>query len=499
MLWRSGPSLFKCRSFSTQTNNQMLVINNKFRPQHRSPKLKEFLKKFHLRKFYDPSYLNKCGPQSEVALLSTEGYRLLMKECNKSNFPDLTLELYKECSKSHIGSNSRIITQIFKALAIKKDKEKLVEYIEMLKKHSSNFNEEVYQSIISALCSCNDFDQAFSLIEYYQDEGIFEPTIYIKNELISAAVDLATSKDLFLYLRKHPDLNPNIDTYNRLIEKYGNNEKYQSAFMVFKQLENDNLVPSSSTFEILSNIFSKAKQESKLDIILDKMREYNVQPNSKIIANLIFGYSDLGEIMKARKLFYDTLKFQYDRAGAQLRIINHKIYEALLHGYLLIKDIDECEELLKDMRKSRNDRNLDVYYTRTIHLCCSIDPLKAYTLFLKMKELKLLPTNQNYVDLICALSVDPNRVMFTDKLNTLFAESIAQCFPLNVLAFHRILNVYLEQNFTEHVCIIIENMLKHNITIPRKAYERLLALKPNDDRIHEELLEQIRDSYTNSF
>jgi len=430
-------------------------------------------------------------------MISKEGYRLVMKECNRSNKPDLTLELFAECEKSFLAEYPRILIQLFRALEMKKDKELLYNYIEKIKqfKEYPMLPENVYQAIVGAMCACEDFENAYQLLENYSDEGIFEPSIYMYNDMI-AATDLKTAKEMFQFLRGHHVTPPNADTYHSLIKRYGTFGKYQSAFMVFKQLERDEVPPTRATFRLLANIFADSTDSRPIDIIIDKMKEWNIQPDSQIIERMVYAYSNTGEILKARKLFYDTLKFQYGQTGNIMKMITGKTYVSLHHGYILVGDIDECEELIKEVRNSGLEDTLYTLYGKTITLCAEADPLRAFSLFQKMKEDKIIPTNQNYIDVICALATDTNRIAYCDKLNNLFAETEAMSLTLNVQTFHRLLNVFLDDNQTKHVCALIRSMIAHNITVPRKAYERLLLLRERDDRVDETLLESIKQSYS---
>ena len=483
--------MFRKPSLISIKHHKWLLVpqTRSFRSEHRTPKLQQFLRGFQIFSSFSPSFITKCGPGSLVAFRSAEGYKYLMRESNKTNQPELTIELYNECSKSLLQHYPGIIAELIKAYSLNNDVESLDYHFDQIFK-AKNVGKNLIYSIMDALVSTNQFNKAFKFFQRIKELKI-EPTIYMYNTLLRNA-DLETAKGLFYEIDNN--LQPTVDTFNNLMLLFGRANRLNGVTSSITQIENYSLIPNTKTFEYFLKIFRNHfdHEINPIKYALEKMREYNVQPNSTILNEIILGFGKMGEIQKARELFYNSLKLQFKNKN-QFVLIKSGTYLSLAAGYLLRDDVDECLELIEEMKKTRVLDELPNIYHSTIAICCKNDPLRAYTIFQKMKSDILTPSVLVYDDLISALCSDENHLIYADKIASLLYEVRTFYLTLTDGTYYKMLSLFSKVKYWDCIQVVVSEMIDNNLSIPVKTLPFLKEGPP--EIMTEDFITRVQSSY----
>lgn len=442
----------------------------------RSTGLSKFLKRFTIYKIkHSPSFLDKCGSNSVPSLKAKEAYRIIMREANDAKKPEYTLELFKEIENSNISDYPGIVIQLLKALKLKKDAIIINDILNLKKiKKVEKENILIQNEILGLLNYTKGLATQKDYFNSILKDG--KPTVYLYNEMIKFT-ELNEGKELLRIMRKSNQILPNVFSYNFLMKNYADDKKIESAFNVFLQMEKDKILPSTKTFEILFSTLSEFPDLKKILYLRKRMdRKYKILPNGLITENLIHSLSKLKQIKLVEEIIENSLHLQKTfPKDSRVTLIKPPCYLYLLDGYLLLNNIQGCDDIIQKLLHS-DEKYLYLAYLKLIQFCCSKNEISlSWSYYNHAKQNLFMIHNSEIFELIIHLYFANINDQTTQYLCSIIVDIISMDIQLSDLLFLRLANFFIEISAWEHVSVILRHMVLSGIPVTNRLHQKFLV------------------------
>ncbi|XP_077254004.1 small ribosomal subunit protein mS78 (rPPR3a)-like [Tasmannia lanceolata] len=199
----------------------------------------------------------------------------------EKNFQNLVKKFKDSSENDRFRANRRLYDVAFRRLASAKQFSSIEEIIEHQKKYLDNSNEGFATRLIALYGKSGMFDHASKMFD--ELAGFKCPrTVKSFNALLTAALDSQNFEkvgELFHKLPSELSVDPNVVTYNILIQAFWKMGSLDSAFSVVELMEKNGISPDLVTFNTLLKGFYEENRFSEAEKVWAKMDEFNCSPD----------------------------------------------------------------------------------------------------------------------------------------------------------------------------------------------------------------------------
>ena len=259
-----------------------------------------------------------------------------------------------------------------------------------------------YQLCMREFASQGDADTVHALFDQYvtrfQAGGKLELTADEFTPLLHVHAkrgELAAVLQIFADLQDRHKLQPTILCWNIVLNAYGKVHDFDGAFECFEQLlATTSPKPDDYTFGTMMGICA-TKGDRERAVELYKLAEGKmVERSTSMIDSLVLTFLRDEYFSEAEKLCEDCLNLKLK--GSRTRMWNQ-----LLVGYALRRDLQNVNRLLRRMAEVKIDYDQFTYSALMQALCMVNQPDRAKTIITTvMREAGIMPTNIHYAVLM---------------------------------------------------------------------------------------------------
>lgn len=197
---------------------------------------------------------------------------------------------------------------------------------------------------IRCLDSVGLVDEANFLFDQVRIKGLCVPNSY-SYTCVLEALSKSNSIDLFeMRLKEIQDFGWELDKYmlTPMLQVYCNAGKFEKALNVFNEMYKRGWV-DAHLFTILILSFSKWGKVDKAFELIERMMDYNIEPNEKTFCVLIHGFVKESRLDKALELF--------DKMQKLGCILDVSLYDVLIGGLCKKNDFEKAMCLYSEMKE----------------------------------------------------------------------------------------------------------------------------------------------------
>jgi len=176
-------------------------------------------------------------------------------------------------------------------------------------------------------------------------------------------------KTIFVDFPKMYNIEPDIETYNYVIEAYCELDQSGLGYSVLSEMVSKRCKPNETTFGHLIAGFYKEGRHDDVGKVLKLMEEYGMKPGPSTYDFRIKSLCKLGRSFEAKALLDGMLE-----RGVKANSIT---YNSLIHGFCKEGKFEDAKNLFHSMVKQGCEPDADCYYTLISFLCQSGDYVSA--------------------------------------------------------------------------------------------------------------------------
>ncbi|CAI0378022.1 unnamed protein product [Linum tenue] len=270
-------------------------------------------------------------------------------------------------------------------LKIQRDHVLSLEFFNWVKTHSpDSLTVETHSIILHILTKNRKFKSAESILKDGLGIRSSAHSGYCRKGLLSSAMKLRTS------MGKN-GMEPNVVTFNTLINGFAKEGKLQEASRVFSEMKLSNVVPNIVTFNTLINGFSQLGNSEMNDMLYQEMVRAGIKPDILTYNAMISGLCREGKTKKAAYLVKELDK--------ERLVPNSSTFSALITGQCARDNPDRAFQLYRSMVRSGCHPNQQTFDTLIAGFCKIKDFDGAGKVLLEMFDRCLTPTLDIVMDI----------------------------------------------------------------------------------------------------
>ncbi|XXG71241.1 hypothetical protein AAC387_Pa07g0539 [Persea americana] len=165
-----------------------------------------------------------------------------------------------------------------------------------------------FNALLTAALESKDYDTVTKLFHELSDEISVEPNIFSYNILIQALCKMGSLSSTFSVLEsmEKNGVKPNLITFDSLLNAFYNASQFSDAKKVWDEMEKSVCVPDVMIYNAkLRGLVSEGNTEEAVKLV-DKLRDQGLEPDVFSFNALMKGYCDNGNLEEAKKI-YDEL------------------------------------------------------------------------------------------------------------------------------------------------------------------------------------------------
>nr|GMD15390.1 putative pentatricopeptide repeat-containing protein At1g02420 [Ipomoea batatas] len=209
-----------------------------------------------------------------------------------------------------------------------------------------------------------------------------------------------------VYHRLKRDFKPNLQTFNILLSGWKSCEEAEGFFAEMRELS---LEPDVVSYNCLVDVYCKGREVDKAFEVVKEMRKRDIDPDVITYTSLIGGLGLAGQPDKAKKLLTEMRECGcYPDVAA---------YNASIRNFCIAKRIEDAFNLVEEMVKRGLSPNPTTYnvFLRSFHW--ANDLKRAWSLYQRMKRTGCLPNTQSCMFLIRLIRRQENVEMALELWN----------------------------------------------------------------------------------
>ncbi|XP_055810614.1 putative pentatricopeptide repeat-containing protein At1g02420 [Solanum dulcamara] len=192
-----------------------------------------------------------------------------------------------------------------------------------------------------------------------------------------------------VYHRLKYKFRPNNQTFNILLSGWKSSE---DAEVFFKEMRDLAVEPDVVSFNCLVDVYCKGREMEKAFRVVEEMREKDITPDVITYTSLIGGLGLVGQPDKARDILKEMREYGcYPDVAA---------YNAAIRNFCIAKRIGDAYSLMDEMVRNSLSPNATTYNVFLRSFFWINDLRSSWTLYLRMKEARCLPSTQSCMFLI---------------------------------------------------------------------------------------------------
>lgn len=283
-------------------------------------------------------------------------YNLLMTGFIRNGEPDRVIELFEELKEKlsiaggDVICDGTVYGNLMKGYFMKgMVKEAMDLYEQVLGEGSKvRFGAVSYNLVLDALAKNGQLDEAIALFERMVKEHDSPKRVSVNLGSFNVMVDgfcLAGRFEEAIQVFKKRlwelNCNPDVLSYNNLIDQLGKNGLVAEAEELYKEMAERSFNPDEYTYVLLvDSCFGAGRPNDAIDYF-DKMVESGLRPNANAYNSVIRGLVGIQKLVEARGFF--------DRMTEREVKPNVKSYEILLQAFCEAARVDDALKVLKDL------------------------------------------------------------------------------------------------------------------------------------------------------
>ncbi|KAI3890731.1 hypothetical protein MKX03_019123 [Papaver bracteatum] len=252
-----------------------------------------------------------------------------------------------------------------------------------------------YSALVNQLCKRGSIKQAFEVLEEMGKRG-WNPNVYTHTALIDGLCKKGWTEKaykLFLKLVRSENYKPNVHTYTAMISGYCKEKKLDRAEMLFRRMQEQDLVPNTNTFTTLIDGHAKVGNFVRVNELMEQMVEEGCNPNICTYNSLVNGLCKKGDLQEA----YRMLEIAFER-GLRADLITYTI---LISEHCRRSDTKKAMEVFSKMITAGCCPDIHTYTSLIGAFCRQKDVKEGERLLKEALNKGMVPTKQTYTSLIC--------------------------------------------------------------------------------------------------
>ncbi|CAH9115471.1 unnamed protein product [Cuscuta epithymum] len=198
---------------------------------------------------------------------------------------------------------------------------------------------------------------------------------------------MADARNVYRSLKK--DFKPDLQTFNTLLSGW---KSIEDAEVFFSEMRDYNVEPDIVSYNCLVDVYCKGREVEKAFEVLKEMRNKDIDPDVITYTSLIGGLGLVGQPDKAKKLLTEMREYGcYPDVAA---------YNATIRNFCIAKRIGEAHNIVEDMVKKGLNPNATTYNLFLRSFYSENDLKHSWSLYMRMKETGCLPNTQSCMFLI---------------------------------------------------------------------------------------------------
>ncbi|CAK7351103.1 unnamed protein product [Dovyalis caffra] len=252
-------------------------------------------------------------------------------------------------------------------------------------------------------------DHAIRLFKEYHEENqkdavLSSGSVKILNSLLFSCVAARKYdevKRVFVDFTKSYKIEPNLDTYNTVIQAFSESGSSSSGYSILNEMDKKGVKPNSTTFGYLITGFYNEQKYDDVGKVLKMMKEdYGINGGISIYNIRILSLCKLKRSKEAEALLEGCISRRMKP--------NAVTYSYLIHGFCKEGDLEEAKRLFKSMVNRGCKPNYDCYATLVHYLSKGGDFESAYRVCKEGIGKKLVPNFSSMKMLVNGLASSGN-------------------------------------------------------------------------------------------
>lgn len=191
-------------------------------------------------------------------------------------------------------------------------------------------------------------------------------------------------KRIFIEFPTAYNIEPNLDTYNKVIKAFSESGSSNSVYSLFAEMKRKGVKPDYMSFgHLLAGFYQEEKYEDAGKVMKMMTEDYGIRAGISIYNIRIQSLCKLGKSKEAKALFDGMLSRRMKP--------NSATFCHLIHGFCKEGDLEEAKRLFKSMVNSGCKPDADCYFTLVYFLCKAGDFETALKICKESIEKKLVP------------------------------------------------------------------------------------------------------------
>ncbi|KGN64535.1 pentatricopeptide repeat-containing protein At1g61870, mitochondrial [Cucumis sativus] len=294
-------------------------------------------------------------------------------------------------------------------------------FLEELKSRPDLKNERFACHAIVLYGQANMLDHAIRTFKQIDELGV-RHSVKTLNALLFAcnlAKDYKELKRVYMEFPKIYGIEPDIDTYNRVIKAFSESGSSSSVSSIVAEMDRKDVKPNATTFaNWLAGCYMEEKFED-VEKVLNLMEKYGVRRGVATYNARIRSLCKLKRSTEAKALFDGMLSRGMDP--------NSVTYCELIHGFCKEGNLDEAKSIFKRMINSGCQPDSECYFTLTYFLCRGGDYETAFKICLESMKKGWVPnfsTMKSLVDGLVSISKVEEAKQLIGQIKERFSKNV---------------------------------------------------------------------------
>ncbi|KAJ4703160.1 Pentatricopeptide repeat-containing protein [Melia azedarach] len=355
--------------------------------------------------------------------ISKEKKRAVLSLLRSESNPERILEICRAASLSPESNLDRIAFSIaISKLSQANHFNAIAQFLEELKTRPDlRQNERFIAHSIILYGQANMIDHAMRTFKEMEKRGLRHSVKSLNALLVACnlAEEYEEAKRIFLEFPKTYGIEPNLETYNRVIKAFSESGNSSSVYSILAEMDKKSIKPNTTSFGLLLAGFYKEDKYEDVGKVLQMMGKHGIESGVSVNNIRIQSLCKLKRSAEAKILFDGMLS-----RGTKP---NLETYKHLIHGFCKEGNLKEAKNLFRTMIKRGYEPDSNFYFSFVYFLCQGGDYEAALKVCNESIEKGWVPPFSNMKSLVIGLA-SISKVAEAKKLVRLVKEK----FPIDV-------------------------------------------------------------------
>ncbi|KAF2304983.1 hypothetical protein GH714_000860 [Hevea brasiliensis] len=310
------------------------------------------------------------SPGSTTPLSSKEKTRVALSLLKSEQNPERIVEICRQASLTPETHLDRIAFSVaISKLSKSNNFSYIQQFLDDLRSSRADLrsSERFAAHAVILFGQANMIDHAIRTFQEYHADVVGSGTGSVKalNALLFACIlakNYGEVKRIFLEFPKSYSIEPNLDTYNKVIKAFCESGSSSSGYSVLAEMDTKRVKPNATTFGNLLAGFYREEKFKDVGEVLEMMKEkYGILPGVSTYNIRIQSLCKLKRSAEAKALLDEMLSRKMKP--------NCVTYNNLIHGFCCEGNLEEAKRLFNTMIHRGGKPDADCY-VRFVHYLC---------------------------------------------------------------------------------------------------------------------------------